>query len=89
MHSFRPILLLGPGRGGTTLLYKLLSLHRDAAFISNFRRARVGAPFCLAGARIVAFESGVAPMGLVLTGRTGVPPQQNAAQTFRAGPCGG
>ena len=36
MHSFRPILLLGPGRGGTTLLYKLLSLHRDAAFVSNF-----------------------------------------------------
>jgi Sulfotransferase family len=33
---FKPILLLGPGRGGTTLLYKILSLHRDAAFISNF-----------------------------------------------------
>jgi hypothetical protein len=32
----KPILLLGPGRGGTTLLYKVLSLHRDAAFVSNF-----------------------------------------------------
>jgi hypothetical protein len=32
----KPILLLGPGRGGTTLLYKILSLHRDAAFVSNF-----------------------------------------------------
>ena len=36
MRPLRPVLLLGPGRGGTTLLYKLLSLHRDAAFVSNF-----------------------------------------------------
>src|SRR5688572_32624960 len=36
MCALKPILLLGPGRGGTTLLYKLLSLHRDAAFVSNF-----------------------------------------------------
>lgn len=36
MNPLQPILLLGPGRGGTTLLYKLLSLHRDAAFVSNF-----------------------------------------------------
>lgn len=36
MHPLQPILLLGPGRGGTTLLYKLLSLHKDAAFVSNF-----------------------------------------------------
>ncbi|MGH8241832.1 MAG: sulfotransferase family protein [Steroidobacteraceae bacterium] len=36
MFALKPILLLGPGRGGTTLLYKLLALHRDAAFVSNF-----------------------------------------------------
>lgn len=36
MSPLQPILLLGPGRGGTTLLYKILSLHRDAAFVSNF-----------------------------------------------------
>jgi hypothetical protein len=36
MGPFKPILLLGPGRGGTTLLYKILSLHKDAAFVSNF-----------------------------------------------------
>lgn len=28
--------LLGAGRGGTTLLYKLLSLHRDVAYLSNY-----------------------------------------------------
>lgn len=36
MGPFKPILLLGPGRGGTTLLCKILSLHKDAAFVSNF-----------------------------------------------------
>ena len=36
MCALKPILLLGPGRSGTTLLYKLLALHRDAAFVSNF-----------------------------------------------------
>lgn len=28
--------LLGAGRGGTTLLYKLLALHRDVGYISNY-----------------------------------------------------
>jgi omega-hydroxy-beta-dihydromenaquinone-9 sulfotransferase len=36
MISVNPIFLLGPGRGGTTLVYKLLSLHPECAFISNF-----------------------------------------------------
>jgi hypothetical protein len=30
------VILLGAGRGGTTLLYKLLSLHRDVAYLSNY-----------------------------------------------------
>lgn len=30
------VVLLGAGRGGTTLLYKLLSLHRDVAYLSNY-----------------------------------------------------
>lgn len=29
--------LLGAGRGGTTLLYKLLALHRDIAYLSNYQ----------------------------------------------------
>jgi hypothetical protein len=45
MESLRPILLLGPGRGGTTLLYKALSLHRDAAFVSNFDTRASTRPF--------------------------------------------
>jgi hypothetical protein len=36
MNEFKPVLLLGPGRGGTTLLYKLLALHPKVAFISNY-----------------------------------------------------
>lgn len=32
----RPVFVLGPGRGGTTLLYKLLCLHRDVGFISTY-----------------------------------------------------
>lgn len=33
---FRPVVLLGAGRSGTTLLYKLLALHADVAYLSNF-----------------------------------------------------
>jgi Sulfotransferase family len=33
----RVVALVGAGRGGTTLLYKLLSLHRDVAFLSNYQ----------------------------------------------------
>lgn len=34
-----PVLaLVGAGRGGTTLLYKLLSLHRDVAYLSNYQQ---------------------------------------------------
>lgn len=36
MKSFRPIFLIGPGRSGTTLLYKLLSLHPDIGYVSNY-----------------------------------------------------
>lgn len=32
----RVLVLLGAGRGGTTLLYKLLALHPQAAFLSNY-----------------------------------------------------
>ena len=34
--SEAPVFLLGPARSGTSLLYKLLCLHRDVAFISNY-----------------------------------------------------
>ncbi|WIM06123.1 MAG: sulfotransferase [Candidatus Nitricoxidivorans perseverans] len=36
MHSINPVFLLGPGRSGTTLLYKILSLHPEVGFISNY-----------------------------------------------------
>jgi hypothetical protein len=36
MKQFQPVVILGPGRGGTTLLYKLLALHPRAAFVSSF-----------------------------------------------------
>jgi len=32
------VFLLGAGRSGTTLLYKLLSAHRDVAYLSNYLR---------------------------------------------------
>lgn len=32
----RPLFLLGPARSGTTLLYRLLCLHPDAAWVSNY-----------------------------------------------------
>lgn len=35
-HPLQPLVLLGPGRSGTTLLYKLLCMHPAAAFISNY-----------------------------------------------------
>lgn len=36
MSTLNPVFLLGPGRSGTTLLYKLLCLHPRVAFISNY-----------------------------------------------------
>lgn len=45
MSPLQPAFLLGPGRSGTTLLYKILSLHRDAAFISNFDTRRAARLF--------------------------------------------
>ena len=32
------LVLLGAGRGGTTLLYKLLALHRDVGYLSNYQQ---------------------------------------------------
>ena len=36
MDSCNTIIILGAGRSGTSLLYKLLSLHTQAAYISNY-----------------------------------------------------
>lgn len=36
MKPFRPVFILGPGRSGTTLLYKLLALQHDVGYVSNF-----------------------------------------------------
>lgn len=36
MATTRPVFLIGPGRSGTTLLYKIFSLHPDIGYISNF-----------------------------------------------------
>jgi LPS sulfotransferase NodH len=36
VKNFRPIFLIGPGRSGTTLLYKLLSLHPSIGYVSNY-----------------------------------------------------
>ncbi|MCE7914337.1 MAG: sulfotransferase [Nitrosomonas sp. PRO4] len=33
----RVVFLLGAGRSGTTLLYKILSVHRDVAYLSNYQ----------------------------------------------------
>ena len=35
-RPFRPVVLLGAGRSGTTLLYKLLALHAQVAYLSNY-----------------------------------------------------
>jgi hypothetical protein len=43
--SLNPLFILGPGRSGTTLLYKLLCLHPDVAFISNYDTHRLSRPF--------------------------------------------
>jgi len=42
--SHMPVVLLGAGRGGTTLLYKLLSLHRDVVYLSNYQSRFPAAP---------------------------------------------
>jgi omega-hydroxy-beta-dihydromenaquinone-9 sulfotransferase len=39
-----PVFILGPARSGTTLLYKVLCLHPQAAFISNWRARFGGVP---------------------------------------------
>ena len=36
--------ILGPARSGTTLLYKVLCLHPQVAFISNWRSRFAGLP---------------------------------------------
>lgn len=43
-----PVFLVGPARSGTSLLYKLLCLHPDAAFVSNYVARLPGVPW-LAG----------------------------------------
>jgi len=49
----RPLFLLGPARSGTTLLYRLLCLHPDAAWVSNYVARMPGLPL-LAGLNRVA-----------------------------------
>ena len=39
-----PLFLVGVPRSGTTLLYKLLCLHPDAAYISNWMRTAPAVP---------------------------------------------
>ena len=60
MTQFAPILLLGPGRGGTTLLYKLLALHPQVAFISNYDTHPIGrslaGPLCRLTSRAIALK---------------------------------
>lgn len=36
-ESSRVVFLLGAGRSGTTLLYKMLSIHRSVAYLSNYQ----------------------------------------------------
>lgn len=58
-HAARPYdsanvaFLVGAGRSGTTLLYKLLCLHPRVAYISNFENRSIACPAGLAG-RLVA-----------------------------------
>ena len=47
-----PVFLLGPARSGTSLLYKLLCLHPDAAFISNYVARAPWAPWLAAVNRV-------------------------------------
>lgn len=60
MTQFAPVLLLGPGRGGTTLLYKLLALHPQIAFISNYDTHPVGrslaGPLCRLTSSAIALK---------------------------------
>lgn len=41
----RVVFLLGAGRSGTTLLYKLLSLHKDVAYFSNYQNRYPNWPY--------------------------------------------
>lgn len=43
--NWRPAFIVGPGRSGSTLLYKLLCLHRDVGFISNYDEKFMRFPF--------------------------------------------
>ncbi|HYJ60561.1 MAG TPA: sulfotransferase [Actinomycetota bacterium] len=49
-----PVFLVGPARSGTSLLYKLLCLHPDAAFISNYVARAPWAPWLASVNRIAA-----------------------------------
>ena len=52
--SAPPVYLVGPARSGTSLLYKLLCLHPEAAWISNWLARAPGAPPLAALNRLAA-----------------------------------
>ena len=43
--SKSPVFIIGAGRSGTTLLYKLLCLHADVAWVSNYVNQKPGWPW--------------------------------------------
>ena len=55
MTGCDPIILLGAGRSGTTLLYKLLSAHPDIGFLSNYQNRWPGWPVTAATHRLLKF----------------------------------
>ncbi len=55
----RPLFLLGPGRSGTTLLYKLLALHPHTAFISNYDVHSFARPFAGTALRLARSNASV------------------------------
>ena len=52
-NPLNPIVLLGPGRSGTTLLYKLLCMHPAVAFITNYHVRPLMRPFAPLALRYV------------------------------------
>src|SRR5690606_15399375 len=45
--DFTPVFILGSGRSGSTLLYKMLCLHPEIAYISNWDARFPGSPLCM------------------------------------------
>lgn len=57
--TMTPVFILGPGRSGTTLLYKLVAAMPDVAYLSNYNHRYPGAPWSAVLARTLTSAYGV------------------------------